>query len=38
MASVEQDTPAETNGARTSATIGVENPATGERREQVGRK
>ena len=30
MASVEQDTPAETNGARTSATIGVDNPATGE--------
>lgn len=30
MASVEQDTPAETNGARTSATIGVENPARGE--------
>jgi acyl-CoA reductase-like NAD-dependent aldehyde dehydrogenase len=30
MASVEQDTPAETNGAQPSATITVENPATGE--------
>src|ERR1700733_11989738 len=31
MASVEQDTPVDTNGARASATIGVDNPATGER-------
>ena len=30
MASVEQDTPAETNGTQAFATITVENPATGE--------
>jgi acyl-CoA reductase-like NAD-dependent aldehyde dehydrogenase len=30
MASVEQDTPAQTDHTRASATIGVDNPATGE--------
>ena len=30
MASVEQQTPVQTNGGSATATIGVENPATGE--------